>query len=136
MNELYNDFIEQIKEKSKSNNIIINYMNNDSIDYKSNDSIIDIKEYKKDFLTIGVVLLRKDIIKPIDYSDVDNIEIKSELKFYSKILLIDNKYEIDNIMVKSFDNLEDAKDYYNYLSDIIKDNDLQNLLKILKDNIK
>ena len=136
MNELYNDFIEQIKEKSKSNNIIINYMNNDSIDYKSNDSIIDIKEYKKDFLTIGVVLLRKDIIKPIDYSDVDNIEIKSELKFYSKILLIDNKYEIDNIMVKSFDNLEDAKDYYNYLSDIIQDNDLQNLLKILKDNIK
>ena len=136
MNELYNDFIEQVKEKSKSNNIIINYMNNDSIDYKSNDSIIDIKEYKKDFLTIGVVLLQKDIIKPIDYSDVDNIEIKSELKFYSKILLIDNKYEIDNIMVKSFDNLEDAKDYYNYLSDIIKDNDLQNLLKILKDNIK
>lgn len=136
MNELYNDFIEQVKEKSKSNNIIINYMNNDSIDYKSNDSIIDIKEYKKDFLTIGVVLLRKDIIKPIDYSDVDNIEIKSELKFYSKILLIDNKYEIDNIMVKSFDNLEDAKDYYNYLSDIIKVNDLQNLLKILKDNIK
>lgn len=136
MNELYNDFIEQVKEKSKSNNIIINYMNNDSIDYKSNDSIIDIKEYKKDFLIIGVVLLRKDIIKPIDYSDVDNIEIKSELKFYSKILLIDNKYEIDNIMVKSFDNLEDAKDYYNYLSDIIKDNDLQNLLKILNDNIK
>ena len=57
------------------------------------------------------------------------------MKYYSKIMLTDSKYEIDNIMVKKYDKLNDAKDYYNYLLNIVEQSDLQELLKILKDNI-
>ena len=136
MNELYNEFIDAVKKKNRDNDItILNIIDSDEINIKNNDSILEIKEYKKEFLTIGIVLLQKEVIEPIDYSDVDNIEIKSNMKYYSKIMLTDSKYEIDNIMVKKYDKLNDAKDYYNYLLNIVEQSDLQELLKILKDNI-
>ena len=136
MNEIYDDFIKKVKEKSKSNkDVVIKYNDSENIDYKNNDSILEIKEYKKDFLTIGVVLLQKEVIKPIDYSNVDNIDIKSDTMFYSKIILIDSENEIDNIMVNKSNSLDDAKKHFNELNDIVKNNSLLELIKILKESI-
>ena len=111
--ENYNNFINIIKEKVKDNNSnlrleLLNVQNNKIKD----DSIIEIKEYEKDFLTIGVALLKKEVIKPIDYSNVDDIKIDSFTKYYSKIMIVDDKYEIDNIMVKGFNNINDARKYF------------------------
>ena len=136
MNEIYDDFIKKVKEKSKSKkDVVIKYNDSENIDYKNNDSILEIKEYKKDFLTIGVVLLQKEVIKPIDYSNVDNIDIKSDTMFYSKIILIDSENEIDNIMVNKSNSLDDVKKHFNELNDIVKNNSLLELIKILKESI-
>ena len=99
------------------------------------DSIIEIKEYKKDFLTIGIALIKKEIIKPIDYSNVDNIKIDSYIKYYSKIMIIDDSYEIDNIMVKGFDKEIDAKNYFLELNELVNNNNLKELISIFKDYI-
>lgn len=136
MDELYKSFIQKIKEKSNNedDSFKLELLNNQSIT-RDSDSIIELKEYKKDFLTIGVVLLKKEIIKPIDYSNIDNIEIKSDTKYFSKILIIDDKYEIDNIMAKRFDDIKDARNYFNELNELINNNDLSKLIEIFNEKI-
>ncbi|MDY4997119.1 MAG: hypothetical protein SPF04_05360 [Bacilli bacterium] len=134
--ENYNNFINIIKEKVKDNNSnlrleLLNVQNNKIKD----DSIIEIKEYEKDFLTIGVALLKKEVIKPIDYSNVDDIKIDSFTKYYSKIMIVDDKYEIDNIMVKGFNNINDARKYFVELNELVNNNSFNELISIFKDNI-
>lgn len=134
--ENYNNFINIIKEKVKDNNSnlrleLLNVQNNKIKD----DSIIEIKEYEKDFLTIGVALLKKEVIKPIDYSNVDDIKIDSFTKYYSKIMIVDDKYEIDNIMVKGFNNINGARKYFVELNELVNNNSFNELISIFKDNI-
>lgn len=134
--ENYNNFINIIKEKVKDNNSnlgleLLNVQNNKIKD----DSIIEIKEYEKDFLTIGVALLKKEVIKPIDYSNVDDIKIDSFTKYYSKIMIVDDKYEIDNIMVKGFNNINDARKYFVELNELVNNNSFNELISIFKDDI-
>ena len=136
MKELYDDFINTVKEKSKNKDSdfkleLLDSQASSTID----DSIIEIKEYKKDFLTIGIALIKKEIIKPIDYSNVDNIKIDSYIKYYSKIMIVDDSYEIDNIMVKGFDKEIDAKNYFLELDELVNNNNLKELISIFKDNI-
>lgn len=136
MKELYDDFINTVKEKSKNKNSDLKLELLDSqASSTKDDSIIEIKEYKKDFLTIGIALIKKEIIKPIDYSNVDNIKIDSYIKYYSKIMIVDNSYEIDNIMVKGFDKEIDAKNYFLELNEIVNNNNLKELISIFKDYI-
>ena len=136
MKELYDDFINTVKEKNKNNNSDLKLELLDSqASSTKDDSIIEIKEYKKDFLTIGITLIKKEIIKPIDYSNVDNIKIDSCIKYYSKIMIIDDSYEIDNIMVKGFDKEIDAKNYFLELNELVNNNNLKELISIFKDNI-
>ncbi len=138
MNEKYNTFIEKVKEKSKiKKDINITFINNESsnIENSDNNSILDIKEYVKDFLTIGVALIKKEIVKPIDYSNLDNIEIETTIKFYAKIMIVDKEYEIDNIMVKAFDSLDDAREYYTDLINLVNNNSLDDLILIFNDKI-
>ena len=136
MKEQYDDFINTIKEKSKNNNSNLRLELLDSKASTTNDdSIIEIKEYKKDFLTIGIALIKKEIIKPINYSNVDNIKIDSYIKYYSKIMIVDYNYEIDNIMVKGFDNENDAKNHFLELNELVNNNSLKELISIFKDNI-
>ena len=136
MKELYDDFINTVKEKNKNNNsdLKLELLDSQASSTKE-DSIIEIKEYKKDFLTIGITLIKKEIIKPIDYSNVDNIKIDSCIKYYSKIMIIDDSYEIDNIMVKGFDKEIDAKNYFLELNELVNNNNLKELISIFKDNI-
>lgn len=134
--ENYNNFINIIKEKVKDNNSnlrleLLNVQNNKIKD----DSIIEIKEFEKDFLTIGVALLKKEVIKPIDYSNVDDIKIDSFTKYYSKIMIVDDKYEIDNIMVKGFNNINGARKYFVELNELVNNNSFNELISIFKDNI-
>ena len=136
MKELYDDFINTVKEKSKNKDSdfkleLLDSQASSTID----DSIIEIKEYKKDFLTIGIALIKKEIIKPIDYSNIDNIKIDSYIKYYSKIMIVDDSYEIDNIMVKGFDKEIDAKNYFLELDELVNNNNLKELISIFKDNI-
>ncbi len=136
MKELYDDFINTVKEKSKNKNSDLKLELLDSqASSTKDDSIIEIKEYKKDFLTIGIALIKKEIIKPIDYSNVDNIKIDSYIKYYSKIMIVDDSYEIDNIMVKGFDKEIDAKNYFLELDELVNNNNLKELISIFKDNI-
>lgn len=136
MKELYDDFINTVKEKNKNNNSDLKLELLDSqASSTKDDSIIEIKEYKKDFLTIGIALIKKEIIKPIDYSNVDNIKIDSYIKYYSKIMIIDDSYEIDNIMVKGFDKEIDAKNYFLELNELVNNNNLKELISIFKDYI-
>ena len=136
MKELYDDFINTVKEKNKNNNSDLKLELLDSqASSTKDDSIIEIKEYKKDFLTIGIALIKKEIIKPIDYSNIDNIKIDSYIKYYSKIMIIDDSYEIDNIMVKGFDKEIDAKNYFLELDKLVNNNNLKELISIFKDNI-
>lgn len=136
MKELYDDFINTVKEKSKNNNSDLKLELLDSqASSTKDDSIIEIKEYKKDFLTIGIALIKKEIIKPIDYSNIDNIKIDSYIKYYSKIMIVDDSYEIDNIMVKGFDKEIDAKNYFLELDKLVNNNNLKELISIFKDNI-
>ena len=138
MNEKYNSFIEKVKAKSKiKKGINITFINNESshIENSDNSSILDIKEYVKDFLTIGVALIKKEIIKPIDYSNLDNIEIETTIKYYAKMMIADKEYEIDNIMVKSFDSLDDAREYYTDLINLVNNNSLDDLILIFNDKI-
>lgn len=136
MKELYDDFINTVKEKNKNNNSDLKLELLDSqASSTKDDSIIEIKEYKKDFLTIGIALIKKEIIKPIDYSNVDNIKIDSYIKYYSKIMIVDDSYEIDNIMVKGFDKEIDAKNYFLELNELVNNNNLKELISIFKDNI-
>lgn len=136
MKELYDDFINTVKEKNKNNNSDLKLELLDSqASSTKDDSIIEIKEYKKDFLTIGIALIKKEIIKPIDYSNVDNIKIDSYIKNYSKIMIVDDSYEIDNIMVKGFDKEIDAKNYFLELDELVNNNNLKELISIFKDNI-
>lgn len=136
MKELYDDFINIVKEKSKNKNSDLKLELLDSqASSTKDDSIIEIKEYKKDFLTIGIALIKKEIIKPIDYSNVDNIKIDSYIKNYSKIMIVDDSYEIDNIMVKGFDKEIDAKNYFLELDELVNNNNLKELISIFKDNI-
>ena len=136
MKELYDDFINTVKEKSKNkdSDLKLELLDSQASSTKE-DSIIEIKEYKKDFLTIGIALIKKEIIKPIDYSNVDNIKIDSYIKYYSKIMIIDDSYEIDNIMVKGFDKEIDAKNYFLELNELVNNNNLKELISIFKDNI-
>lgn len=136
MKELYDDFINTVKEKNKNNNsdLKLELLDSQASSTKE-DSIIEIKEYKKDFLTIGITLIKKEIIKPIDYSNVDNIKIDSCIKYYSKIMIIDDSYEIDNIMVKGFDKEIDAKNYFLELNELVNNNNLKELISIFKDYI-
>lgn len=136
MKELYDDFINTVKEKSKNkdSDLKLELLDSQASSTKD-DSIIEIKEYKKDFLTIGIALIKKEIIKPIDYSNVDNIKIDSYIKYYSKIMIIDDSYEIDNIMVKGFDKEIDAKNYFLELDKLVNNNNLKELISIFKDNI-
>lgn len=136
MKELYDDFINTVKEKNKNNNSDLKLELLDSqASSTKHDSIIEIKEYKKDFLTIGIALIKKEIIKPIDYSNIDNIKIDSYIKYYSKIMIVDDSYEIDNIMVKGFDKEIDAKNYFLELDKLVNNNNLKELISIFKDNI-
>lgn len=136
MKELYDDFINTVKEKNKNNNSDLKLELLDSqASSTKDDSIIEIKEYKKDFLTIGIALIKKEIIKPIDYSNIDNIKIDSYIKYYSKIMIIDDSYEIDNIMVKGFDKEIDAKNYFLELNELVNNNNLKELISIFKDYI-
>lgn len=136
MKELYDDFINTVKEKSKNKNSDLKLELLDSqASSTKDDSIIEIKEYKKDFLTIGIALIKKEIIKPIDYSNADNIKIDSYIKYYSKIMIIDDSYEIDNIMVKGFDKEIYAKNYFLELNEIVNNNNLKELISIFKDYI-
>ena len=130
------DIINTVKEKNKNNNsdLKLELLDSQASSTKE-DSIIEIKEYKKDFLTIGITLIKKEIIKPIDYSNVDNIKIDSCIKYYSKIMIIDDSYEIDNIMVKGFDKEIDAKNYFLELDKLVNNNNLKELISIFKDNI-
>lgn len=136
MKELYDDFINTVKEKSKNkdSDLKLELLDSQASSTKE-DSIIEIKEYKKDFLTIGITLIKKEIIKPIDYSNVDNIKIDSCIKYYSKIMIIDDSYEIDNIMVKGFDKEIDAKNYFLELNELVNNNNLKELISIFKDYI-
>lgn len=136
MKELYDDFINTVKEKSKNkdSDLKLELLDSQASSTKE-DSIIEIKEYKKDFLTIGITLIKKEIIKPIDYSNVDNIKIDSYIKYYSKIMIIDDSYEIDNIMVKGFDKEIDAKNYFFELNELVNNNNLKELISIFKDYI-
>ena len=136
MKELYDDFINTVKEKSKNkdSDLKLELLDSQASSTKE-DSIIEIKEYKKDFLTIGITLIKKEIIKPIDYSNVDNIKIDSYIKYYSKIMIVDDSYEIDNIMVKGFDKEIDAKNYFLELDKLVNNNNLKELISIFKDNI-
>lgn len=136
MKELYDDFINTVKEKSKNkdSDLKLELLDSQASSTKD-DSIIEIKEYKKDFLTIGITLIKKEIIKPIDYSNVDNIKIDSYIKYYSKIMIIDDSYEIDNIMVKGFDKEIDAKNYFLELNELVNNNNLKELISIFKDYI-
>lgn len=136
MKELYDDFINTVKEKSKNkdSDLKLELLDSQASSTKE-DSIIEIKEYKKDFLTIGIALIKKEIIKPIDYSNVDNIKIDSYIKYYSKIMIIDDSYEIDNIMVKGFDKEIDAKNYFLELNELVNNNNLKELISIFKDYI-
>ena len=136
MKELYDDFINTVKEKSKNkdSDLKLELLDSQASSTKD-DSIIEIKEYKKDFLTIGIALIKKEIIKPIDYSNVDNIKIDSYIKYYSKIMIVDDSYEIDNIMVKGFDKEIDAKNYFLELDELVNNNNLKELISIFKDNI-
>lgn len=134
--ENYNNFINIIKEKRKNDNSSLRLeLLNDQNDKTKDDSIIEIKEYEKDFLTIGVALLKKEVIKPIDYSNVDDIKIDSFTKYYSKIMIVDDKYEIDNIMVKGFNNINDARKYFVELNELVNNNSFNELISIFKDNI-
>jgi len=134
--ENYNNFINIIKEKRKNDNSSLRLeLLNDQNDKTKDDSIIEIKEYEKDFLTIGVALLKKEVIKPIDYSNVDDIKIDSFTKYYSKIMIVDYKYEIDNIMVKGFNNINDARKYFVELNELVNNNSFNELISIFKDNI-
>lgn len=134
--ENYNNFINIIKEKRKNDNSSLRLeLLNDQNDETKDDSIIEIKEYEKDFLTIGVALLKKEVIKPIDYSNVDDIKIDSFTKYYSKIMIVDDKYEIDNIMVKGFNNINDARKYFVELNELVNNNSFNELISIFKDNI-
>lgn len=136
MKELYDDFINTVKEKNKNNNSDLKLELLDSqASSTKDDSIIEIKEYKKDFLTIGIALIKKEIIKPIDYSNIDNIKIDSYIKYYSKIMIVDDSYEIDNIMVKGFDKEIDAKNYFLELNELVNNNNLKELISIFKDYI-
>ena len=136
MKELYDDFINTVKEKSKNKNSDLKLELLDSqASSTKDDSIIEIKEYKKVFLTIGIALIKKEIIKPIDYSNVDNIKIDSYIKYYSKIMIVDDSCEIDNIMVKGFDKEIDAKNYFLELDELVNNNNLKELISIFKDNI-
>ena len=136
MKELYDDFINTVKDKSKNKNFDLKLELLDSqASSTKDDSIIEIKEYKKDFLTIGIALIKKEIIKPIDYSNVDDIKIDSYIKYYSKIMIDDDSYEIDNIMVKGFDKENDAKDYFFKLNELVSKNNLKDLISIFKNNI-
>ena len=136
MKELYDDFINTVKEKNKNNNSDLKLELLDSqASSTKDDSIIEIKEYKKDFLTIGIALIKKEIITPIDYSNIDNIKIDSYIKYYSKIMIVDDSYEIDNIMVKGFDKEIDAKNYFLELDKLVNNNNLKELISIFKDNI-
>ena len=136
MKELYDDFINTVKEKSKNkdSDLKLELLDSQASSTKE-DSIIEIKEYKKDFLTIGITLIKKEIIKPIDYSNVDNIKIDSCIKYYSKIMIIHDSYEIDNIMVKGFDKEIDAKNYFLELNELVNNNNLKELISIFKDYI-
>lgn len=136
MKELYDDFINTVKEKSKNkdSDLKLELLDSQASSTK-HDSIIEIKEYKKNFLTIGIALIKKEIIKPIDYSNVDNIKIDSYIKYYSKIMIIDDSYEIDNIMVKGFDKEIDAKNYFLELNELVNNNNLKELISIFKDYI-
>lgn len=136
MKELYDDFINTVKEKSKNkdSDLKLELLDSQASSTKD-DSIIEIKEYKKDFLTIGIALIKKEIIKPIDYSNIDNIKIDSYIKYYSKIMIVDDSYEIDNIMVKGFDKEIDAKNYFLELDKLVNNNNLKELISIFKDNI-
>ena len=136
MKELYDDFINTVKEKSKNkdSDLKLELLDSQASSTKE-DSIIEIKEYKKDFLTIDIALIKKEIIKPIDYSNVDNIKIDSYIKYYSKIMIIDDSYEIDNIMVKGFDKEIDAKNYFLELDKLVNNNNLKELISIFKDFI-
>lgn len=136
MKELYDDFINTVKEKSKNkdSDLKLELLDSQASSTKD-DSIIEIKEYKKDFLTIGIALIKKEIIKPIDYSNVDNIKIDSYIKYYSKIMIVDDSYEIDNIMVKGFDKEIDAKNYFLELNELVNNNNLKELISIFKDYI-
>lgn len=136
MKELYDDFINFIKEKSKNKNSNLRLELLDSqASTTKDDSIIEIKEYKKEFLIIGIALIKKEIIKPINYSNVDDIKIDSYIKYYSKIMIVDDNYEIDNIMVKGFNKESDAKNYFLELNELVNNNNLKELISIFKENI-
>ena len=131
MNENYIKLISRIKELNRKNkeekkeNIFL-----DDIGLsKQKDNIIFLKEYNKLNVKFGVVCLLKKIITSIDYSNIDNIDINEITKYDTKIIIIDNTNEIDNIMYKRFENKVDALEYANTLSKMIEENSFDTIVE-------
>ena len=131
MNENYIKLISRIKKlnnkykEEKKENIFL-----DDIGLsKQKDNIIFLKEYNKLNVTFGVVCLLKKIITPIDYSNIEKIDINEINKYDTKIIIIDNTNEIDNIMYKRFENKDDALEYANILSKMIEENSFDTIVE-------
>lgn len=94
------------------------------------------KEYTIDNITFGVVCLRKIVYGKMEINEnKEMIQNKSNV-YDTKIIIIDNENEIDNIMVKRYKTKVSAIQYANKLWDSINNKTLNEIVEILDKNIK
>ena len=129
MNDKYLQLLDKIKQLSNEHKDNTSIFLEDIELSNLNDSIVYSKEYTKDDVTFGVVCLYRDIISPIDYSDIDNIKINKSEKYYIKIIIVDKSNEIDNILFRRFDTKEKALDYSKELSNMIESESIDTLIE-------
>lgn len=147
MNKEYVDLVNKVKEKNKpfddglddnARKIIDSILSANSEknieDYRK--KILYRKEYLKENVTFGVVCVEKNILKPIDFNK-EKVNIETYLKYDTCIITIDEYNNvIDNIMLKRFDNKEDALKYADQLSSLVEKNDFVNLIKIIDNSLE
>ncbi len=129
MNDKYLQLLDKIKQLSNEHKDNTSIFLEDIELSNLNDSIVYSKEYTKDDVTFGVVCLYRDIISPIDYSDIDNIKINKSEKYDVKIIIVDKSNEIDNILFRRFDTKEKALDYSKELSNMIESESIDTLIE-------
>ena len=134
MNDLYKQFLNKISNKTNDDNEIVNniLLNEEKKEEQFN---LDIYEVKKDFLNCACVIRKKEIINPIDYSNIDDIKIESKIKYISYIMIDDGNNMIDNLMIKTFDDYDSAKKYYSELVSLLNNNDIYKLISIFDNYI-
>lgn len=134
-----NEFINKLNDdKFKTMHDINNFVdkvidsNKDKEDIKKN--IINLKEIEKDEYTFGITTTKSTFKDYKSLEDIGN-DVPTITLFRTYMIINKNEDIIDNLFYKQFNEEQSATDYYNELIEYVQKNEVEDILKKIKENL-